>query len=78
MHKILRIEPIGNLLTMDIEDSFSQTIAGCFAKDNHDNIVKITSAAMLDGTSVVQNNTTIVIEVVKKIAPWGNALSVTF
>ena len=78
MHRILQVESIHNLLTMDIEGSFAQPIIGALAKDNNGNIVKIQSVAISSGLKTNKDNTTIVVEIVEKIAPWGDRLTMMF
>lgn len=73
--KILKVETIYDLLTMDIEGVFTKPVVNALAKDNNGNVFKIKSVAMLDGAGVNKNHTTIVIEEIDKKLPWGDFIT---
>ncbi len=73
MRKILKIDKITNLTTIEVEGIVYKNKIGDIITDDTGNILKIKSVAMV---SCKYPNTILVIEPLKTVVAWGSSLNV--
>jgi hypothetical protein len=74
MRKILKIDKITNLTTIEVEGIVYKNKIGDIITDDTGNILKIKSVAMV--SSYNYPNTILVIEPLKTVVAWGSSLNV--